>query len=91
MSFVNDTWKTTVGGILITIAFIAQMSATSWPRFADVIEPICSTHFSETCARGPTEWLYHYFIPRLKGCNQARNQLGTPGVTKSFLRGAQIF
>jgi len=23
--------------------------------------------------------------------NQARNQLGTPGVAKSFLRGAQIF
>jgi len=23
--------------------------------------------------------------------NQARNQLGTPGVPKSFLRGAQIF
>jgi len=35
--------------------------------------------------------VFLFRTPLLKAQNQARNQLGTPGGAKSFLRGAQTF
>jgi len=52
----------------------------------------CFSHYFCCCFFAYFTWRWFdavcYFFTT---CEQARNQLGTPGVEKSFLRGAQIF